>query len=224
MNVDQFLESWDREYTDKLKCIPIFQPNLTSKWNNHQKSLFAKVFYHLRGHFHDFLWYVGNHAEDKETKDIVLKNIAEELNGAAKSHEQLYMDFSNSLGVDNSKAFIDDTNYLPFAGEFNHNHIKWLHENSAEHRFCALSAYERLDNTDYLRLLELVKSLDVNRKGQIFFKIHAAVEHFAPTYEILKEIWHNSRSTVEDSFSFIGYNQLNMWNNLSNKIFNEQNN
>jgi len=223
VDLDEFIVLWDKEYLDKLKKIPLFQTDLTSQWNESQKASFAKIFYHLRGHFHDFLWYVGNHAEDKETKDVILKNIAEELNGSARSHEQLYMDFSASLGVDNSKAFLDSTNYLPFAKEFNHSHMKWLHENSADHRFCALSAYERLDNTDYMHLLELVKSLNVDRKGQIFFKIHSVVEHFAPTYEKLKDIWHNSENIVKDSFTFIGYTQLNMWNNLSEVIFNERN-
>lgn len=222
MELDQFLEEWDKKYIAELKSIPIFQPDLTSKWNDKQKSKFANVFYHLRGHFHDFLWYVGNHADDKETKDIILKNIGEEFNGSAKSHEQLYMDFTASIGIDTSKSFIDDKYNLPFAKEFNHNHIKWLHEHSAAHRFAALSAYERLDNVDYISLLELVKSLDVDRKGQIFFKIHAVVEHFAPTHAKLKEIWTISEDIVKDSFTFIGYNQLRMWNNLSEAIFNEQ--
>lgn len=221
MKLDDFLKDWDKEYIKQALDIPLFIPELTSQWNKKQKIIFANIFYHARGHFHDFLWYVGSHAEDKETKDIVLKNISEEFNGAAKSHEQLYLDFASSIGADVSKSLIDDSYYAPFAKEFNYNHMKWLHENSSKHRFAALSAYEKLDNIDYLNLLTLVKSINVERKGQIFFKVHSLVEHFAPTHDKLCDIWNDSENIVKDSFNFIGYNQLKMWKNLSEAVFNE---
>ncbi|MGB4191802.1 MAG: iron-containing redox enzyme family protein [Rickettsiales bacterium] len=224
MKLDDFLKDWDKEYNKQVLAIPLFNSELTSQWNSKQKTMFAHVFYHARGHFHDFLWYVGSHADDKETKDIVLKNISEEFNGSAKSHEQLYIDFASSIGADTRNSLIDDSYYMPFAKEFNYNHMKWLHEHSNDHRFSALSAYEKLDNIDYNNLLNLVKSINVERKGQIFFKIHSIVEHFAPTYSKLNTIWETSEDTVKDSFNFIGDNQLKMWNNLSETIFNMQKN
>ena len=73
MTLETFLNHWEKEYNKKAKDIEIFQTELTSQWSAEQKSKFASVFYHLRGHFHDFLWYVGSHADDQETKDIIHK-------------------------------------------------------------------------------------------------------------------------------------------------------
>lgn len=223
MNLDKFLENWDHEYGEQAKEIAIFQPEATSTWSDTQKILFAKIFYHARGHFHDFLWYVGSHASDKETKDIVLKNIAEEFNGAARSHEQLYLDFAESVGADVKKSLVDTKDYMQFAQEFNYNHLEWLHNHDPEHNFAAFAAYEKLDNVDYTLLHTLVKSLNVNKRGQIFFKIHAVVEHFAPTYNKLQDIWSFSPNIVKEAFGFIKSNQLTMWRNLSEIIFDANN-
>jgi len=221
MDFQNFLNNWDAQYKEAAGKIELFQPELTSSWNDVQKTIFAHVFYHARGHFHDFLWYVGSHANDKETKDIVLKNIAEEFNSSARSHEQLYIDFADSVGADTRKALICDKYHMQFVREFNHNHLKWLHEHNPDFNFAALAAYEKLDNLDYTNLLVLVKSLNVNNKGKIFFKIHSVVEHFAPTYDKLSRIWDESPDTVKKAFAFIGENQLNMWRKLSELIFNE---
>jgi hypothetical protein len=221
MSLDSFLEGWDREYNRKTQQIALFQPELTSNWSEKQKHLFASVFYHIRGRFHDFLWYVGSHADDKETKDIILKNIAEEFNGSARSHEQLYIDFASSVGADVKNFLVDDKYYMQFAKRFNENHLKWLNEHNPDYQFAALSAYERLDNIDYTLLHILAKSLNVSNRGQIFFKVHSVVEHFGPTYNKLVDIWEESRSIVEESFAFIGDNQLEMWKNLSEIIFND---
>jgi hypothetical protein len=196
----------------------MFNPELSCKWSDKQKQYFAKIFYHARGHFHDFLWYIGNHADDKETKDIILRNIAEELNGAAKSHEQMYQDFAQDLGIDISHEFIDGQNYLDFVKDFNHGHLKWLYEHSADERFSAFAAYERLDNIDYFYLLKLVQSLKLSKKSQIFFKVHAVVEHFRPSVNKLEQIWNGPNRAINNSFSFIAYHQIKMWKKLSEAI------
>ena len=221
MKIKEFLDNWEVKYREEASRIRLFQPSLTSEWTEAQKTLFAYVFYHARGHFHDFLWYVGSHADDKETKDIVLKNIAEEFNSSARSHEQLYIDFADSVGADTRNALICDKYHMQFVKDFNHNHLKWLHEHSPDYNFAALAAYEKLDNLDYANLLVLVKSLNVTNKGQIFFKIHSVVEHFAPTYDKLSRIWDESPDAVKKAFAFIGENQLNMWSKLSELIFDE---
>lgn len=219
-SLDNFLKAWEKEYVDKVSQIPIFNTDLTANLSQSQKEMFVKLFYHLRGHFHDFLWYVGNHADDKETKDIVLSNIAEEFNGGAKSHEQLYMIFAESLGL-NIRNFFQDKEYrIDFVEDFNNSHIDWLHKHSADHCFCAFAAYEKLDNVDYQKLMELVKSFGISHKGQVFFKIHSVVEHFQPTYNKLSHIWSKSEEAVKDSFTFITDNQAKMWQKLSDKIFN----
>ena len=219
MQLDEFLASWDAQYVQQLNTIPLFQPELTKQWTAAQKRYFAHIFYHCRGHFHDFLWNMGNHADDNETKDVVLKNIGEELNGSAKSHEELYLDFEKSVGTDVRDEFVHETSYLPFAREFNHGHLNWLHVNDTNERFSAFAAYERLDNVDYVYLLHLVESLDVPREGKIFFKVHTKVEHFATTETKLTHIWATNPEKVKKAFSFIAYHQLTMWRNLSDTIF-----
>ena len=182
------------------------------------KKLGLPKFFHARGHFHDFLWYVGNHATDKETKDIVLKNIAEELNGAAMSHEQMYFEFAKSVGADVSEEFISEETYLQFVKQFNHGHMRWLHLHDSDERFGAFAAYERLDNVDYAKLLQLVKELNVSNKVKVFFKVRSLVEHFSPTKVKLQGIWDVSSNKVKESFEFIGKHQINMWKMLSNEI------
>ena len=96
-----------------------------------------------------------------------------------------------------------------------------MHAHNPDYNFAAFAAYEKLDNLDYVNLLSLVKSLNVTNKGQIFFKIHSVVEHFSPAYNKLVRIWDESPDVVKEAFTFIGDNQLNMWHNLSELIFDE---
>lgn len=94
-----------------------------------------------------------------------MKNISEELNSSSKSHEQLYIEFANSVGANLEKELIDEENYLPFLQDFNRGHLKWLHAHDADERFAALSAYERLDNIDYVYLMNMVESLNISSSG-----------------------------------------------------------
>jgi hypothetical protein len=218
MDLANFINSWDICYKSSIEQIDIFKPELTSQWSEKQKQCFAKIFYHARGHFHDFLWYVGNHATDKETKDIILKNISEELNGSAKSHEQMYLEFAKSVGSDVSDEFVTEKNYIDEIKKFNHGHLEWLSNHDADERFVAFAAYERLDNIDYSYLLNLVQSLQVSGKGQIFFKVHASVEHFAPTENKLEHIWNSSDNKLKKSFEFIANHQIHMWKTISDYV------
>ncbi|MDX2049616.1 MAG: iron-containing redox enzyme family protein [Rickettsiaceae bacterium] len=219
-DLKKFLKTWDEKYLENIKKIKLFNTDLTSSWSLDQKRYFAKIFYHARGHFHDFLWFVGNNAEDKETKDIVLQNISEELNGSARSHEQMYFDFALSLGVDVSSEFVYESSYLDAVKRFNLNHIEFLYKHSADERFVALSAYERLDNVDYANLVNLTKSFGTKRKGLIFFKVHEKVHHFESTFNKLEEIWNKNITSVTNSFNFIANNQIMMWETLSEEVFN----
>jgi hypothetical protein len=219
LELKEFLIEWESNYLQKISKVDMFNLELVKNWDKKQQKYFAEIFYHARGHFQDFVWYIGNHAIDKETKDIILKNIGEELNDAAKSHEALYLEFANSVGADVSSEFIDEKNYLPFVKDFNKGQVRWLHEHDADQRFAALAAYEKLDNIDYAYLLDMVKALGVDKKGQMFYKIHTLVEHFAPTLEKLETLWSLSHEKVIEAFDFIGEHQLKMWNNLSKEIF-----
>lgn len=214
-----FLYKWDHDYSSSLKKIDLFNPLLTSQWTQAQKTYFARLFYHVRGHFHDFLWFLGNHASSKLIKDIILTNIAEEFNSSAKSHEQMYIDFASSHGADLTEEVIENKNHLPFIQEYNRGHLRWLTHQSEEERFAAFSAYERLDNIDYKYLAELASSLNTPRKGLLFFKVHLNAQHFGTTERNLSTIWGENPSYVKDSFTFIGEHQLKMWRTLSDTIF-----
>lgn len=218
-DLQKFLEDWDRQYKTAQSKVALFDPSLTSKWTDAQKIYFAKVFYHVRGHFHDFLWYMGNHAPDSEAKKMIMSNIAEEFSYSGYSHEQLYLHFANSLGADVNDEYIHEDHYLPFVREFNKGHLTWLAKHEWPYRVAAFSAYERLDNIDYIKLLELAKSLGVSRKGLVFFNVHTIVEHFETTLDELINIWNNNKRIIEESFNFIFEHQITMWENLSNAIF-----
>ena len=218
-SLKDFLEEWDCSYLKKTNQIPLFKYSLTEKWSGRQKMLFAKLFYHSRGHFHDFLWFLGSNAPDKETKEIVLQNIAEEFNGSAASHEQMYIDFAESLGVTLMEEFVDQKHYLPFIRDFNKGHIRWMLNKSSDAHFSAFAAYERLDNVDYENLLKLAESLKASRRGLIFFKVHMRAKHFSAAEMKLQRLWEANEDSVKEAFFFIANHQLEMWQSLSDKVF-----
>lgn len=214
-----FLKSWDETYKQKAALIPLFMDTATSKWNSEQKRFFVKIFYHVRGHFHDFLWHMGNHAESKRAKEIILHNIMEEFGGHAQSHEKLYIDFAKSLGAhDINDEILNQQNNLSFIQKFNYGHIEWLMNHKWDDNLSLFSAYERLDNVDYTNLMKLIKSLGVPEKDSVFFKVHMGVKHFEATETNLLEIWIKNKQIVIDAFKFIASHQLQMWENLSNVV------
>lgn len=217
-NLQNFLIEWDNNYLTSLRTIDLFIPERTSNWPAEQKKFFAKVFYHARGHFHEFLWLLANFAEDKETKDIVLRNIAEEFNSSALSHEQLYCHFAESLGVDLSDEIIEQTSYLPVIKDFNKGHLRWLKNHNALERFAAFTAYERLDNLDYTLLWKFAQTLGINKKGMIFFKIHMHADHFKTTQDKLALLWKEDQEKVKEAYEFIAQHQRTMWTNLSQAV------
>jgi hypothetical protein len=218
--LNSFLENWDVTYKQSVAHIPLFIDNITREWSDKQKKFFVKIFYHARGHFHNFLWHMGNHAPNLDAKEIILKNIMEEFGGRAQSHEKLYITFAESLGVhDIYDETLNQQNNLPFIKKFNHGHIERLITNlSWEDNLSVFSAYERLDNIDYANLLKLVKSLGVSEKDSLFFRVHIHVEHFQTTHSTLQAVWIKDKQTVMDAFSFIASHQLQLWKNLSDAI------
>ena len=214
-----YLMEWDENYKSKIKNINIFNTSLTSQWSSEQKIRFARIFYHARGHFHNFLWFLGNFSSSKMIKDIVLKNIAEEFNGAAQSHEQMYINFAQSLNADIKDEITEQTSYLPFLKDFNNGHVKWLQQHDEVSQFAAFSAYEHLDNVDYTSLWELAKSLGTSNKGLIFFKVHMHANHFKSTEDNLMLIWQAEPDKVKEAYEFIAEHQIEMWRNISDAVF-----
>ncbi|MBX3486440.1 MAG: iron-containing redox enzyme family protein [Candidatus Paracaedibacteraceae bacterium] len=214
-SVAEFMIAWEAEYVQELSKISIFNPEITVQWTKAQIEKFVRIFYHARGHFHEFLWYLGNHAENRDVKRIVLENIAEEFNGGAASHEQMFIEFAKSHDVELKDEYIDGKSYVSAIRDFNKGHLRWLADHSAEHGFAAFSAYERLDNIDYGALAKLAESIGTSRKGLIFFNVHLKAQHFETTEGYLEEIWQNNSEAVRESFSFITYHQLQMWRSLA---------
>lgn len=215
----QYLAQADSDYRKKLSAIPLFDSNKTLLWSKPQKKLFAAIFYHLRGHFIDFMWYLANFAPDEMTKVIVMDNIKEELGEKKFSHETLYARFAKECGINISDEIINETHYLPFAKQFNKGHLAWLAGHDADEQFAAFAAYERLDNIDYPYLTEFAASLGISSQGLAFFRVHTHVEHFSSTLEKLVPLWERASEKVKNAVDFIYSHQLQMWQRLSDEIF-----
>ncbi|CEK10547.1 iron-containing redox enzyme family protein [Legionella hackeliae] len=212
----RFLTDVDRNYREQIEQIPLFDKTQTIHWTKKQKTYFAAVFYHLRGHFINFMWYVANFSNDPYTKKIILENIQEELGIKNHfSHEKLYEIFAKECDLDIQDEIVNETHYLPFAKEFNKGHLRWLAAHNTNERLAAFAAYERLDNIDYAYLTELAKSLKLSKVGRAFFNVHMHVEHFEPVVGKLIPVWLESEETIKEAFNFIYTHQLQMWTELS---------
>lgn len=213
----EFITGLDESYLTEIKKIALFT-SASHSLSKEQKKVFVKVFYHLRGHFHEFLWILGNFAPNPELKSIVVKNIEEEF-GLRCSHEELYIRFANALEVDIIKEIVDEEHYLPFANDFNYGHKKWLMEHSWNSKMCAFAAYERLDNVDYPNLFDFAKGFNISESALAFFRVHTAVTHFENTEAQIAQIWHEDKMCVINAFYFIYGHQLQMWRQLSEIVF-----
>lgn len=211
----EFLIERESAYKSQLEKLSLFNVEITASWSLEQKKRFAAVFYHMRGHFIDFMWYLANFSNDK-IKKIVLYNIQEELGlGAKLSHEELYALFAKECQVDIHDEVINETNYLSFVKDFNKEHLKWLSQHDTDEKLAAFSAYERLDNLDYHYLSKFAGSLKLSKIAMTFFKAHIHVEHFESTLENLIPIWHSAKDKVKKSFDFIYTHQYKIWQQLS---------
>lgn len=218
--LSQFLQFSDMNYHNSLKSIPLFDPQMTTHWDALQKKQFASIFYHLRGHFINFAWYIANFSSDEQVKKIILNNIQEELGlGNRFSHELLYKRFAQECNVDIHDEIVNETSYLPFAKEFNKSHLRWLSQHQHDERLAAFSAYERLDNLDYPPLCAMAKSLNLSQHALAFFNVHTHVNHFDSTIELILPIWVKEPHKIINSFNFIYSHQYNMWCALSNLVF-----
>ncbi len=219
-SLNHFLHKSDLDYRQSTTSIPLFDPQRTSTWNEMQKKTFASIFYHLRGYFINFVWYIANFSCNELTKKIILENIHEELGiGNRFSHEMLFERFAKECGVDIHDEIINETHYVPFAKSFNKTHLQWLSEHDEEERIAAFAAYERLDNLDYPYLVQMADTINVSQHARTFFTVHAHVTHFDSTLELILPIWEKTPDKVARSFHFIYQHQHQMWRHLSNHVF-----
>ncbi|KGP64271.1 hypothetical protein EP47_04280 [Legionella norrlandica] len=216
-----FLEQSDLDYKNSLSSIRLFCQQNADLWDDNRKRMFAAIFYHLRGHFINFAWYIANFADNEVTKHIIIKNIYEEIGVSTRfSHEMLYERFAKECGVDIYDEIVNETNYLSFAKEFNKTHLYWLTQHSTREHICAFAAYERLDNLDYPILAELANAMRISTHAMTFFNVHTHVDHFDTMLELIIPIWDESPNCLIESFHFIQSHQLQMWEQFSNILFN----
>jgi pyrroloquinoline quinone (PQQ) biosynthesis protein C len=213
------LNQLDQAYRTQLTQLSLFTPEKTAKWNQEQLRLFGGIFYHIRGYFINFMWHMANFSSDKTIKQLILDNIAEEIGvNAEYSHEILYARFAKGCSIDIQDEIINQTHHVPFVKKFNHEHLRWLTEQSPENHIAALSAYERLDNIDYIYLATLGESLSFSQHDLAFFNVHIHVKHFESTTERLITLWEHNPIKVKEAFHFIYNHQLTMWQQLSNQF------
>ncbi|KTC96069.1 iron-containing redox enzyme family protein [Legionella erythra] len=219
-SLQAFLAHSDSMYRASLDTIPLFDADQTQHWTRQQKQYFAATFYHLRGHFINFMWYMANFSSNEHIKLAILNNIHEEIGtGTRFSHEMLYDRFATECQVNIHEEMLSETFYLPFAREFNKKHLQWLTSHSEEERIAAFAAYERLDNLDYPLLVNLAKSLQISQQGMAFFNVHVHVTHFDSVLDLLLPLWEAEQHKVKAAFEFIYTHQRQMWSNLSHTIF-----
>ena len=219
-SLSQFLALSDQKYCETAATISLFKPQETQRWNAEQKKYFASIFYHLRGHFINFVWYIANFSSDEATKSIILDNIHEEIgSGGRFSHEMLYERFATECGANVQDEIVNQTHYLPFAKAYNKSHLQWLSSHNEVQRIAAFAAYERLDNLDYPFLVNMAESIELSQHALTFFRVHTHVNHFDSTLDLLTPIWEEKPQAVIEAFDYIYTHQCTMWHDLSNHIF-----
>ncbi|MBI4784553.1 MAG: iron-containing redox enzyme family protein [Oscillatoriophycideae cyanobacterium NC_groundwater_1537_Pr4_S-0.65um_50_18] len=220
VTLDLFVSEWLSQYRENAATIALFNPTISSGFSAEQKSFFCRAFYHIRGHFQDFLWFVANHTQD-EVKQLILENINEEFGGMGRSHEQFYYEFAEALQVhDLVDEVVYQTTHLPFIRLYNQEHLQWLAErrHTPDALFAAFAAYEKLDNPDYENLYQLGLKFQLSQRGLIFFDVHRTVQHFEASVDLLQPIWDANPEVVQSAFEFIGQHQLDMWRQLSQHV------
>jgi hypothetical protein len=210
-----FIKSVDDTYQGELDKLTLFSAEAPFLASKPLQQKFIKLFYHIRGHFHEFLWYLLNHAPALHWKELILENILEESGRDLLSHEELYAQFAREFDVDIANEMLHQSHYALFIREFNSSHLKWLASHNWQHGFAAYSAYERLDNIDYQRLYNLAELMGTSEKGLTFFTVHKHVQHYETTQQDLHNIWQTDPNAVKSAYQFIYGSQLKVWQQLA---------
>jgi hypothetical protein len=218
-SLNQFLKDWDNRYNDAIKGIDLFKEDFVKSWSVEQKRLFVSVFYHLRGHFAEFLWYMGSFAPNKSAKELIIGNIVDEFNYNGMSHDQLFLHFASMFDLDLTYELLDNKYYLPFARSYIEGQLRWLRDNNWESRLAGFAAIERLDNVDYLNYKTVAENMGATGSYLTFFNVHINADHFESILNNhLLDLWINSKDTIVNVFQFILEYQINMLQEFSDII------
>jgi Iron-containing redox enzyme len=215
--LSEFVLDWTNDYESQATEIMMFQKE--TKLTEAQVQEFARVFFHLRGHFYKFLWTIGNlEGSRNEHKKVILGNIAEEFGGTGRSHDQMYQDFTASVGVDTSRELVREKYYLDFARAYNQEHIRKLCDDSFDQAWAIFAAYESLDNIDYNNLLEMLQRTELPLDLK-FFRVHQQAWHYNNCEPELIKIWNKNPQSVQDGYQFVLQSQLKMLRDLNDHLF-----
>lgn len=216
---DNFIQEWEYNYKMQMAEIQIFNPQFVSSWSNKQKRYFIKLLYHQRAHFHDILWIMGNSAPNNLERKLILENIYDEFGKYGRSHEDLYMDFAKSFGIDLSDEIIDEKYYLNFLREYNKGHMKWLKSKDWEHKIAGFAAIERFDNIDYTSLYQTAIAMGAKHEGLNFFLAHMYVDHFDNLKNgTFMSLCYNKPEIIRSTFNELGKYQLDIWKKISAEL------
>lgn len=220
-SLQDFLNEWDLQYASTARTIPLFDQSSPIVWTARRKKLFARLFYHSRGHFDRFLWIMASLAPSADYRSVVIRNITDELGGmrpADLSHEQLFFRFAEELDPDIRDEPRVEGHNLPFLRAFNEGHIKALLNADWDGKWAIFSAYELLDNTDYNNLSWLAESMGLSGEALVFFDVHRNGDHFGETFQLLEGVWAKDPQKVRTAFDFIGTHQIKMWREMSDTL------
>ena len=215
-----YIEGWANRYQNEVQKIDLFKRDRVELWRENDKKLFLGVFYHLRGHFAEFLWHMGSFAPNKKTKQLILGNIEDEFNLNGFSHEELYLRFASSFNIDLTYELIDEKFYRPFAREYIKGQLRWLRMNDWDSRLSAFAAIEFLDNVDYINFKEVAIWMGAEKNALTFFNVHIYADHFE---SILNSefilLWKENSDLIKKVFEFVLEYQISMFKKFSNEIF-----
>ena len=220
--LNHYLFEWDKTYNDQIQTVELFDTNQVKLWTDQQKKSFVSVFYHLRGHFSDFLWYMGSFAPNESAKKLIIRNIMDEFNYQGYSHDQLYLHFASAFDVDLKHELIDNHHYAQFAKAYIDGQLRWLRDHTWEERLAAFAAIERLDNIDYLNFKNVAINMGAAGSHLTFFNVHISADHFESILNNhLINLWKENEDLVKNVFEFILEYQNKMLTTLSDYIKNQ---
>jgi nucleoside-diphosphate-sugar epimerase len=216
---EDFLAAWDEDYRRGIRSIPMFAPGVAGAWSTQQRHHFIRVFFHIRGHFGEVLWALGNAVPDSRLKEIVLDNMRDELGGDGPAHERLYQELARALGCDLKTEYVEQQYYLPFARLYNDVQLHAIATQEWRCSVVGFAAGERLDNIDYPALRTIFESFGLTSPQLVFFDTHSHAEHFAGALaEQVRAIWAGDPGVVQAAFDQVRQLQLAMWQELSDTV------
>jgi DNA-dependent RNA polymerase auxiliary subunit epsilon len=211
--LSQYTNQWSVDYSQKLRRCQLFQPDFAKNLTLSQKQNFIKYFYHIRGNFYTFLWFIGSLAPNVEYRKVALANITEEF-GISMSHEQWYIEFAAAHNVDLRAEIIEKKYNAEFIKTYNKGHIDYILNHNFDLVWSVFSAYEKLDNFDYPSLQTFATNIGTNGKALTFFRIHSSGNRYDSTSNLLQESWERDPKIVIQAFKFVANHQLMLWNDL----------